>query len=73
MKNIYRQKGAAKRKFYWAKKRGLVIARSLSFRGWEGSVKQITYLVLIRRFLTDWFEIQVMEELKLQLSLGLVT
>jgi len=47
MKDFYRQKGMGTRKLYKAKKSRLVIARELSFRGWQGSIRQITSLVLI--------------------------
>ena len=45
MKDFYR--GVETRKLYWQKSR-LVIAKLLSFRGWQGSIRQIAYLGLIR-------------------------
>ena len=36
-------------------------------------VYQVDYLVLIRQFLIDWFKIPFLGEMKLELSLGLMT
>lgn len=35
------------------RKGGLVTASLPSFRGWQGSLRQVTYLVWLRWFLTD--------------------
>lgn len=42
----------------------LDITRLLSFRGWQGSIRQIICLVLIRQFLVDCFRILFMGEPK---------
>lgn len=52
MKDFYRQQGVGTRKLYYAKKSGLVIAELLSFRGWQGSVRQITGADQV---IPDWF------------------
>ena len=44
---------------------GLVVVRFLSFRGGQGSIRQITLLMLIRQFLLDWFKIPVLGQPKL--------
>ena len=41
------------------------IAKLLSFRGRQGFIGQITYLVLIGQFLIDWFNIPFLGEQKL--------
>lgn len=51
-------------KLYWQKDR-LVISKLLSLRGCQGSVRQITSLVLIRWFLMGWFKVSLLGEPKL--------
>lgn len=63
MEGFYRQKspkGSSTRQKRW-----LVMARSHSFRGWQGSIRQMTYLVLIRRILIYWFNIRLLGKPKL--------
>jgi len=64
MKDFSRQKGEGT----WIctrQKSGLAIARSVSFRRWQGSIRQMTKLVLMRQFLMDWFKIPFLAEVKL--------
>ena len=61
MGDFYRQKGEGTRSYTGQKSR-LVIERALSFGGWQGSIRQMTWPVLIRCFLIDWFKIPVLRE-----------
>ena len=55
MQAFYRQKGAQQRS-HPKPKAGWFLTRSVSFSGWWGSSRQITRLVLTRRFPTGWFK-----------------
>lgn len=70
-KRLYRQKEVGIMKLYWAKKQ-LVFARWLIMRGWQGSARQVTQLLLVVRFLIDKFKVLLLGETRLWLSCDLV-
>ena len=59
------QKGADKEV---TRKEWIVSGQATSFGGWQASIRQITSLVLTRKFPTDWLRLRSWERLKLQLG-----
>ena len=65
IKVLYTMKGFYKQK--WAQQ-GKIRLPYLSLRGWNGSLRQITSLVLTRKFQTEQFRLYSWGRLRLQLG-----
>ena len=64
MKGFPRQEGVEQGSYTSNKQIGYAVARSPSFRGWLGSIRQIISLVLTRSFLIYWFKIPFLGDAK---------
>ena len=65
IKVLYTMKGFYKQKWAW---QGKIRLPYLSLRGWKGSLRQITSLVLTRKFQTEQFRLYSWGRLRLQLG-----